>query len=136
MTSNKNMLADYCEFDVPEAVMLGDGRRVEALGYGRVRISVETCRGIKTTMIGGVLYVSNLACNLFSVRAVTQKRHIVQFGQNCCWIKNSRGTVIERGSIVNRMYKLNCETEPTDHSMSIADASVDKDKRKMLNLWN
>ena len=136
MTSNKNMLADYCEFDVPEAVMLGDGRRVEALGYGRVRISVETCRGIKTTMIGGVLYVPKLACNLFSVRAVTQKGHIVQFGQNCCWVKNSRGTVIARGSLVNRMYQLNCETEPTDHSMSIADASVDKDKRKRLNLWH
>jgi len=136
MTSNNNMLADYCEFDVPEAVMLGDGRRVEALGCGRVRIYVETCLGIKTTMIGGVLYVPKLACNLFSVGAVIQKWHIVQFGQNCCWVKNSRGTVIARGSLVNRMYQLNCETKPTDHSMSIADASVDKDKRKRLNLWH
>ena len=136
MTSNKNVLADYCEFDVPETVMLGDGRRVQALGCGRVRISVETCRGKKATMIGGVLYVPKLACNLFSVRAVTQKGHIVQFGQNCCWIKKIRGTVITRGSLVNRMYQLNCETEPTDHSMSVADASVNDDKRRQLNLWH
>jgi len=83
MTSNRRLLTDYCKFDVPETVKLGDGHSVEALGCGRVRISVETSRGKKATMMGGVLYVLKLACNLFSVRAVTQKGQIVQFGQPC-----------------------------------------------------
>ena len=105
MTSNRKLLTDYCKFDVPETVKLGDGRSVEALGSGRVRISVETSRGKKATMMGGVLYVPKLACNLFSVRAVTQKGQIMQFGQNCCWIKNSRGKLISKGKLVNRMYQ-------------------------------
>jgi len=44
MTSNRKLLTDYCKFDVPETVKLGDGRSVEALGCGRVRTSVETSR--------------------------------------------------------------------------------------------
>ena len=135
MTSNKKLLTDYCEFAVPETVKLGDGRSVEALGTGRVRITVETSEGKKTTMMGGVLYVPKLACNLFSVRAVTQKGQIVQFGQNVCWIK-CRGKVLAKGRLVNRMYQLNCETLSTEDSMSVADAYVNNNKHGQLNLWH
>jgi len=136
MTSNKKLLSDYWKFDVPETVRLGDGRSVEALGTGRVKITVETSRGKKTTMMGGVLYVPKLACSLFSVRAVTQKGQIVQFGENYCWIKNSRGKVIAKGKLVNRMYQLNCETVSTEDSVSVAEAYVNNDEREQLNLWH
>lgn len=48
----------------------------------------------KATMTAGVLYVPKLAGNLFSVSAGTHKGQTVQFGQSCCWIKNSRSKVI------------------------------------------
>ena len=91
---------------------LGDGHTVEANGSGQVKISVEITHGrqMKTRM-GGILYAPKLACNLFSIRAVTQKGLIVQFGHSYCWIKNSTGKVVGKGKLVNRMYLLNCKTE-------------------------
>lgn len=74
MTADKKLLKDYRKFDVPESVRLGDGRTVEAYGYGQVKITVDTGQGKKlTTEMCSVLYVPKLACNLLSVRAVTQK---------------------------------------------------------------
>ena len=84
-TSHKKLLRDYCKFDVPESVKVGDDRTVEAYGAGQAGITVEINRGKKlSTKTTGVLYVPKLACNLFSVRAVTQKCLVVQFGHSCC----------------------------------------------------
>ena len=33
------------------------------------------------------------------------------------------------------MYQLNCETKPADHSVSVTDATLNDDKRRLLNLW-
>ena len=100
MTADKNVLKDYYRFDVPESVKLGDGRTVEAYGSGLVRITVETGQGKQlTTQMTSVLYVPKLACNLFSVRAVTQKGLVVQFGHSCCWIKDSTGKVVAKGKL-------------------------------------
>ena len=38
MTQEKELLSDYREFEKPEKVALGDGRMVEAMGVGNVRV--------------------------------------------------------------------------------------------------
>jgi hypothetical protein len=137
MTADKKLLKDYRKFDVPESVRLGDGRTVEAYGSGQVKITVETAPGKQlTTEMSSVLYVPKLACNLFSVRAVTQKGLVVQFGHSCCWIKDSAGRVVGKGKLINRMYQLNCETEV--HQVSIADEhQAEKDvTSSRMNLWH
>ena len=141
MTFNRELLIRYRKFDAPETVRLGDGRTVEALGSGRVNITIDTCHGKKlTTAMEGVLYVPKLACNLFSVRAVTQKGLIVQFGHSCCWIKNSAGKVVGKGRLVNRMYQLNCEAETLADRTSLADVHqtnmTEDDSSSQLNLWH
>eukprot|EP00795_Rhopilema_esculentum_P014610 gene14610-biopygen4362 len=66
------------EFNQPELVKLGDGHTVEARGSGRAQITMETSHNKQLTIeMDNVLYVPKLACNLFSVRAVTQKGLIV-----------------------------------------------------------
>eukprot|EP00795_Rhopilema_esculentum_P005371 gene5371-biopygen379 len=114
MTSKKLLLINYREFNQPELVKLGDGNTVEARGSGRSQITIETSHNKQLTIeMDNVLYVPKLACNLFSVRAVTQKGLIVQFGHTCCWIKDSDGKAVGKGRLVKRMYVLSCETEIT-----------------------
>ena len=79
------------------------------------------------------------SCNLFSVRAVTQKGLVVQFGHSCCWIKNSSGEVVGKGRLINRMYQLICETEMPQNEASLADQvhQAHKDKgSSQMSLWN
>eukprot|EP00795_Rhopilema_esculentum_P007998 gene7998-biopygen1703 len=114
MTSNKLLLINYREFNQPELVKLGDGQTVEARGSGRAQITMETSHNKQLTIeMDNVLYVPKLACNLFSVRAVTQKGLIVQFGHTCCWIKDSDGKAVGKGRLIKRMYVLSCETDIT-----------------------
>jgi hypothetical protein len=40
MTANRDLLVNYCEFPEPEPVALGDGRSVNAYGYGQVDITM------------------------------------------------------------------------------------------------
>ena len=95
MTSNKKLLKDDQGFDAHQSVRLGDGRTVEAYRPGQVKINVQTAHGRQMkSHVGGVLYVSKLDCNLFSIRAVTQTGLVVQFGHSYCWIKNSTGKVV------------------------------------------
>ena len=104
MTANKQLLANYQEFDVPETVRLGDGHTVEAYGCGQVKITVRISQSKDiSTLLDKVLFVQKLACNLFSVRAVAQKGYIVQFGHSCCWIKDSNGKVRGKGRLINRI---------------------------------
>eukprot|EP00795_Rhopilema_esculentum_P015799 gene15799-biopygen5210 len=114
MTSNKLLLINYREFNQPELVKLGDGHTVEARGSGRAQITMETSHNKQLTIeMDNIFYVPKLACNLFSVRAVTQKGLIVQFGHTCCWIKDSDGKAVGKGRLVKRMYVLSCETDIT-----------------------
>lgn len=104
MTFDKRLLLHYRPFSSSELIKLGDGRTVEALGCGKVKIKVELGHGKhKVTGMNDVLYVPKLACNLFSVRSVTQNGYIVQFGHTCCWIKDSAGKLIAKGRLSNGM---------------------------------
>lgn len=141
MTSNKKLLTDYRKFDIPETVRLGDGRTVEAYDSGQVRITVETNhRKQLTAAMGGVLYVPKLACNLFSVRAVTQKGLIVQFGHSCCWIKDSSGKVVGKGRLINRMYQLNCEVAMSADEAAVTEihqaTAAEDDSCSHMNIWH
>ena len=141
MTFNRQLFINYRTFEVPESVRLGDGRTVEAYGSGRVNITIETCHDKQlNTGMDGVLYVPKLTCNLFSVRAATQKGLIVQFGHSCCWIKDHSGKVVGKGRLINRMYQLNCEAHLQADSTPLAEAhqtSEGKDDcSNQVNLWH
>ena len=56
-----------------------------------------------------VLEVTQLACNLFSVRAASSKRNLLKFGHSCCWNRDGRGELTGMGTMVHKPYLLDCE---------------------------
>ena len=83
MTWDKELLTKYHEFETREKVGLGDGRPLDALGVGDVHFKM-LFKGSqpKTSIMYRVLYVPQLAYNLFSVRAATSKGNLIKFGHS------------------------------------------------------
>ena len=112
MTCNKKYISSFREFDKSEDVHLGDGRVVQALGVGSIhlKITFKVSRPKPATM-NDVLYVPRLACNLFSVRAATRSGNQVKFGHKNCWIRNGSGHLFGVGTLVGKLYQLDCEVK-------------------------
>ena len=110
MTWNQKLLMDYEEFEIPEEVRLGDGRTVDAVGVGNihVRMLFKVSERKKSVMYK-VLYVPQLSCNLFSVRAAASKGNLIRFGQCRCWIRDDSGRLYGMGTLEDKLYKLDCE---------------------------
>lgn len=123
MTSQKDYLSNYQQFKEKELVTLGDGKAVEALGKGDVKLHLDYK---KTGTLKDVLYVPKLSCNLFSVGAATDQNLTVEFGQNNCCFKTSDGKIAATGTRVNRLYHL--DFKPAE------DARVAETNR--LKLWH
>ena len=90
MTWDRGQLDDYRTMDKPELVRLGDNHVVEAQGIGNVGISVVLDDGsVQNSVLCDVLYIKNLAVNLLSVSATTNKGYGVSFSVDTCRIINS-----------------------------------------------
>ena len=63
-----------------------------------------------------VLFVPDLACNLFSVRVAASKGNDVKFGRTWCWIQDSIGSLCGTGSLIDKLYKRDYELAATEHS--------------------
>ena len=82
------------------------------------------------SIIHDALFVPKLTCNLLSVRAAAAKGNQVKFGEKKCWIRNNKGKLCGNGSLVEKLYQLDCE--PT----STIQASVAVQENEELNLWH
>ena len=71
-----------------------------------------------------MLYVPKLTCNLFSVRAVVAKGNAVEFGPNSCCIWDENGKLRRMGSLVDKLYQLDCEVVSTGYA-SVAQSRSD-----------
>jgi len=56
------------------------------------------------------MYVPGLAANLCSAKAATEMGRTVHFRKNRCWIKDVNGYTMAIGSVVGRMFRLDCES--------------------------
>ena len=111
MTQRRELLTDYKEFENPEKVNLGDGCFVDAVGVGNIYLKMLfKVSEPKKSVMYEVLYVPKLACNLFSVRAAASKGNIVKFGKVRCWIRDSKGILRGMGSLIDKLYQLDCES--------------------------
>ena len=63
----------------------------------------------KKSIMYKVLYVPQLACNLFSVRAAATKGNFIKFGHSRCWIRDSEGKLNGMGTLIDKLYQLDCE---------------------------
>lgn len=135
MTFQRDSLREYREFENPEPVQLGDGRTVNALGTGKVKMISQLIRGRKVTgWMTDVLYVPKLASNLFSICSAALKGNVVSFGHKNCWIRNQKRKLIGIGSPLGKLYKLNCEVLkcPTKKAKVASGPEV----RSKTDLWH
>ena len=132
MMNQKEILKQYKEFQQPEKVGLGDGRTVLALGAGNVQVNMRCGLDgkIQRSIIHDALFVPKLTCNLFSVRAAATKGNRVNFGEKKCWIRNNKGKLCGMGSLVEKLYQLDCE--PTSKIQTSVAVQVNEE----LNLWH
>ena len=72
------------EFGIPEKVVLGDGKTVEAVGKGNVSLQMFKENNPKCAVLYSVQYVPKLACTLFSVRSAAAKGNSVKFSKSEC----------------------------------------------------
>ena len=134
MTQTQEFMVNYKEFGTPQKVCLGDGHTLEAFGKGKVIITMvfKRCERKKVTMYD-VLYVPKLACNLFSVRAAAAKGNTVKFDDSGCWIWDRSGDLLGTGSLVEKLYCLDCETTISQEKVSVASGLLVDNK---ANLWH
>jgi hypothetical protein len=129
MTREKKLLTEYREFETPQKVGLGDGSTVEAVGVGSIRLDMLfRVSESKQAVLYDVLYVPKLSCNLFSIRAAASKGSIVKFGRSSCWIRNRNGELCGMGSLVGKLYQLDCKPtliEQTSAASEQNDVSLD-----------
>ena len=131
MTFNRCVLRHYKEFETPEPVGLGDGRTVNALGMGEVKFTSYLPHNRKVTgWMSNVLFVPQLANNLFSVRAAALNGNVVSFGRKC-WIKSNKKKLIGTGSPVRKLYKLNCEV-----MRSLKERANVAGESEQIDLWH
>ena len=136
MTQSREFLTEYEEFDNTQKVCLGDGRTVEAIGKGNIRSEMvfKTSEPKHVTMYN-VMYVPKLACNLFSVRAAATKGNTVKFGETRCWIRSKYGTLMGMGTLVNKLYYLDCSCSSVESKHVLKVASGAKVTNK-TDLWH
>ena len=103
MTMDKKLFSGYQEFSTPEKVSIGNGELLDAVGVGTVVVELVSGHNSKVKRrqaMCDVLHVPDLAVNLFSVRAVTARGYVVQFGSRRCWIKGKDRRVRAGGTSV------------------------------------
>ena len=110
MTPKREYFTKYRSFSTPEKVGLGDGRVVDAVGVGTIRLNMLfKVSNSKRAVMYDVLHVPKLTCNLFSVRATAKRGYSVKFGQSRCWIRGPKGALEGMGSLAGKLYHLKCE---------------------------
>ena len=131
MMPQRECLVNYCKFDTPEKVGLGDKRIVEAEGVGNVHLNMLfKVSDSERAVMYDVLYVPKLACNLFLVRAAARKGNVVKFGRSKCWIRDQSGILYGMGSLAVKLYEL-------DYKPSMHRRHVNKETRQIsgINAW-
>ena len=107
MTWDRGHLEDYHALDKPELVRLGDNHVVEGEGIGNVQIHVVLEDGrVENSVLCDVFYIKELAVNLMSVSATTNKGYDVLFNEDTCRILDTGGKIVCRGIKEGNLWKL------------------------------
>ena len=111
MTPNKSWLHNYTEFENPIEIVLGDGDRSLAYGYGTVIFVNESNAG----RLEPVWWVPKITRNLFSVQSTMARGYDVLFDQNNSVVKVTKDDEVRLiGYRVNsRLFSIRLEPTPT-----------------------
>ena len=119
-------------FSVPQRVSLGDGRVVEAVGVGTIRLNMFfKVSNAKRGTTYNVLHVPQLARNLFSVRAAAKKGNTVKFDNLKCCISGPNGKLKGMGHAYGKLYQLKCKVIIAEESAPVVSEDVSS-----IDLWH
>ena len=111
MTREKDLFHEYKEL-LGSTVKLGDGRTVEAMGEGTVKVSVYCDDGnLHTLSMKNVFHVPELSCNLMSVRQITDRGFLITFKNDRCQIKSVGGVIVGGGIKRGNLYIMEGRSE-------------------------
>ena len=128
MTPMREMMTNYKTLSTPEKITIGDGRTVNAIGKGNIRVDMLVDKEEQRSILYGVLHVPDLACSLFSVRAAAQKNKVVSFSDTSCTITDAEsGVVYAKGSMINNMYILNFKKVPLEQASAACEKNAEAD---------
>ena len=134
VTQRRELLMEYEQFEKPQKVWLGDGRSVEAIRKGNIQFTMYfKMRQSKNVTMYNALYVPKLTCNLFSVRATAARGNSVSFGDTQCVVYDRHGKLLGNGSLIERLYYLNCDTPVPEEKVTIATGCQMENK---IDLWH
>ena len=84
MTPRRELMSDYSDLESPEKVAVGDGRTVDATGKGNTCVNVLFEERVRHSIMYDMLYIPDLKCSLYSVRAAAQNgNEIASFDTEC-----------------------------------------------------
>ena len=107
MSYDKEMMVDYVHFENPQKVRLGDNRVVQALGKGNIWLDIiKDENDYNPARLVDVLYVPDLAKNLFSVSAAAKRGYTIELQQSGCVILDKSRKISGSGKLQNNLYVL------------------------------
>ena len=110
MTWDRDMYCEYRELSTPQPVKLGDGRKVNAMGKGTIKLKVMSSSDREVTFtLTETLHVPDMSCNLLSVRSITDKGYRMSFHEDRCSIESRDGKVIAEGQKKGNLFQLQGE---------------------------
>ena len=84
----------------------GDGRSLNAIGYGVVTLTME----LRKCDLHDVLLVPDLSYNLVSMSKATEAGKTVEFSNDVCSITNQWGKKIATASRISGLYYVDCQS--------------------------
>lgn len=119
MSHDRELFQEYSVLEKHVPVALGDGKKLEAIGKGVIRIKVQG-RSAKSTKLAlhDVLHVPGLSYNLISVSKAAEYGKTVVFKDQRCKITDSHGNTLACADRVGGLYRVRCVAE---HRANIVD---------------
>ena len=106
-------MEDYVLYQMPLNIGLGDSRTVRAVGNGTMWLNMTPEDwSDKEEAIRQVLHLPNMACNLFSFRAIDELGYLASLDGADALSETSRERWWRLQTLVYKMYTLDCEPLP------------------------
>jgi hypothetical protein len=94
MSNKREWFTEFQQLNEPLKIYLGNNSVINATGKGQVKVITEYDGKQTKATLCNVLYVPDLAKNLFSVSQATQHGVSFEFSKNACYLKNDRNEII------------------------------------------
>ena len=106
MTWNQDLIEGYELLASQEPVWIANGRQLDTIAFGSVRMEMYQSDSEVQTTLKRVLHVPTMSCNLLSAGAITDNRFRVILEESECHISTKAGKIIGSGRRENHLYIL------------------------------